>query len=204
MRLPAIEWKPVSRLQLACWLVFYGLLMLYLALHWGQLTLLDNVHLPIHEGGHLLFGWFGEAIGVWGGTLLQLLVPALLAASFSVRRELPGTVFCAFAFFHSLSGVATYMADALRLELPLVTAGAVADEAQHDWVRIFSSLGVLPHAIQIGDTTRCIAWAGMLGSLAWLAWRGRQRSREQAQSAGVYAVLPFADSIRRHKPKKPA
>jgi hypothetical protein len=104
-----------------------------------------------------------------------LLVPAALAASFAVRRELPGTVFCAFAFFHSLTGVATYMADALRQELPLVTVGAVADEAQHDWVRIFSSLGLLPHAIQIGNFTRLIAWAGMVGTLAWFAWRGYRR-----------------------------
>lgn len=172
MRIPEIDWQPVSRPQLVCWAVFYGLLLLYLSLNWGQLTLLDNIHLPIHEGGHLLFGWLGETLGLWGGTLLQLLVPALLAVSFAVRRELPGTAFCAFAFFHSLTGVATYMADALRLELPLVTVGAIADESQHDWVRIFSSLGLLPHAIQIGNFTRLVAWAGMIGSVAWLAWRG--------------------------------
>ncbi|HEY7402478.1 MAG TPA: hypothetical protein VIB39_03075 [Candidatus Angelobacter sp.] len=180
MRLPEIEWKPVSRAQLMGWLAFYALLLLYLGFHWGQLTLLDNVHLPIHEGGHLLFGWLGETLGLWGGTLLQLIVPALLAVSFAARQELPGTTFCAFAFFHSLTGVATYMADALRLELPLVTVGAAADEAQHDWVRIFSSLGVLPHAIQIGDATRLIAWAGMIGSVAWFVWRQRQLSTIQS------------------------
>jgi hypothetical protein len=181
MRLPEIEWKPVSRTQLIGWLAFYAMLLFYLALHWGELTLLDNVHLPIHEGGHLLFGWLGETLGLWGGTLLQLLVPALLAASFAARGELPGAVFCAFAFFHSLTGVATYMADALRQELPLVTVGAIADEAQHDWVRIFSSLGLLPHAIQIGNFTRVLAWAGMVGTLAWFAWR---QSRQETASAG--------------------
>lgn len=179
MRLPEIEWKPVPRAQLAGWLAFYALLLGYLALNWGQLTLLDNIHLPIHEGGHLLFGWLGETLGLWGGTLLQLIVPAALTATFVARQELPGTTFCAFAFFHSLTGVATYMADALRQELPLVTIGAPADEAQHDWVRIFSSLGVLPHAIQIGNTTRLIAWAGMVGSVAWFAWRQRQQPSPQ-------------------------
>jgi len=171
MCLPEIEWKPVSRTQLLAWIAFYALLLLFLAFHWGELTLLDNVHLPIHEGGHLLFGWFGQTLGLWGGTLLQLIVPALLAVSFAVRQELPGTTFCAFAFFHSLTGVATYMADALRQELPLVTVGAPADEAQHDWVRIFSSLGVLPHAIQIGNVTQLIAWTGMMGSVVWFACR---------------------------------
>jgi len=176
MRLPKIDWQPVSRIQLVGWTIFYGLLLLYLGLNRGQLTLLDNVHLPIHEGGHLLFGWLGETVGLWGGTLLQLLVPALLAVSFAVRRELPGTVFCTFAFFHSLSGVATYMADALRLELPLVTVGGAGDEAEHDWVRIFSSLGVLPHAVQIGNFTRLVAWAGMVGTVVWFAWRSSQRT----------------------------
>jgi hypothetical protein len=61
--------------------------------------------------------------------------------------------------------------DALRRELPLVTVGAPADEAQHDWVRIFSSLGVLPHAIQIGNTVRMIAWLGLMGTLVWFSVR---------------------------------
>jgi hypothetical protein len=182
MRFPEIEWKPVSRTQFLAWLGFYALLLLYLGAHWGELTLLDNVHLPIHEGGHLLFGWLGEMLGLWGGTLLQLLVPALLTATFVVRRELPGTVFCAFFFFHSLTGVATYMADALRQELPLVTVGAIADEAQHDWVRIFSSLGLLPHAIQIGNFTRLLAWAGMVATLAWFAWRNNRQVPSAAMS----------------------
>lgn len=183
MRLPQIEWQPVSRARFIGWTAFYLLLLFYLGAHWGQMTLLDNLHLPIHEGGHLLFGWLGDTLGLWGGTLLQLIVPALLAASFAMRRELPGTVFSAFAFFHSLTGVATYMADALRLELPLVTVGAIADESQHDWVRIFSSLGVLPHAIQIGNFTRLLAWAGMIATLAWFAWRQYHQARSEADSS---------------------
>jgi hypothetical protein len=182
MRLPEVEWQPVSRAQWIGWTIFYVLLLLYLAADWGQLTLLDNVHLPIHEGGHLLFGYLGQTLGLWGGTLLQLIVPAALAISFALRRELPGTVFCVFMFFHSLTGVATYMADALRLELPLVTVGAVADEAQHDWVRIFSSLGLLPHAIQIGNFTRLIAWAGMVGTVMWFGWRSYQRGSAVTES----------------------
>jgi hypothetical protein len=114
---------------------------------------------------------------LWGGTILQLLVPGLLAAMFAVRRDLPGTTFCCVGFFHSLTGVATYMIDALRLELPLVTVGASADEAQHDWVRIFSDLGVLPHAIQIGTAVRLLAWCGLLASVAWFCWRYRNQTQ---------------------------
>jgi hypothetical protein len=178
MRLPEIEWKPISRTAFILWMSFYLLLLIYLAAHFSELTWLDNVHLPIHEGGHLLFGWFGTTLGVWGGTILQLLVPALLATTFAVRADLLGTAFCAMGFFHSLTGVATYMIDALRRELPLVTVGAPADEAEHDWVHIFGDLGVLPHAIQIGSATRVIAWAGFLATLAWFCWRYLRQSSE--------------------------
>ncbi len=171
MQLPEIEWKPLSRTAFILWMSFYVLLLIYLAAHFSELTWLDNVHLPIHEGGHLLFGWFGATLGLWGGTLLQLLVPALLVVAFVVRAELPGTTFCAIAFFHSLTGVATYMIDALRRELTLVTVGAAADEAEHDWVHIFSDLRVLRHAIQIGTATRLIAWIGFLATLGWFCWR---------------------------------
>ena len=178
MQIPEINWQPLPRPYFVAWVVFYALLLLFLAFNFGQLTLLDNVHLVTHEAGHLLFGWFGETLGLWGGTIFQLLVPALLAAGFVARKELPGTVFCVVAFFHSLTGVATYMADALRLELPLVTVGAIADESQHDWLRIFTQLGVLPHAIQIGNATRLLAWCGMVGTLVWFGWRWYQ-SREE-------------------------
>ncbi|PYP83826.1 MAG: hypothetical protein DMG65_23630 [Candidatus Angelobacter sp. Gp1-AA117] len=182
MEFANIEWQPLSRTGFVAWLIFYAVILLFLAVHFGQLTLLDNIHLVTHEAGHLLFGWLGETLGLWGGTLLQLLVPALLAMAFVVRREIPGVAFCVLAFFHSLSGVAIYMSDALRQELPLVTVGAPADEAQHDWVRIFSQLGVLPHAIQIGNTFRLLAWIGMLATVAWLCWRYLQQ--ERADTAG--------------------
>lgn len=185
MRLPEIEWKPVSRTAFILWLSFYVLLLVYLAAHFSEPTLLDNVHLPIHEGGHLLFSWMGAKPELWGGTILQLLVPALLAATFAVRGDLLGTTFCCVGFFHSLTGVATYMIDALRRELPLVTVGASADEAQHDWVRIFSDLGVLPHATQIGNVVRLLAWCGLLGSIAWFCWRYRNQTPDNRAAASV-------------------
>jgi hypothetical protein len=87
------------------------------------------------------------------------------------------------AFFHSLTGVATYMIDALRRQLPLVTVGAPADEAEHDWVHIFSDLGVLPHAIQIGTVTRVIAWCGLVGTLIWFSWRYYRQYQEDVPKA---------------------
>ena len=49
--------------------------------------LMDSVDLAIHEAGHPLFGIFGEFIGYAGGTLMQLLVPAVFLGYFWRRRD---------------------------------------------------------------------------------------------------------------------
>jgi hypothetical protein len=169
MNIPEIEWQPISRAQFIAWLVFYALLYFYLGLHFSDMTPIDNVDLVVHEAGHLLFSYFGQTLYVWGGTIFQLLVPLLLAASFAWRQHLPGVVFSSVAFFHNCLYVATYMRDALLLELPLVTVGG--GEAEHDWVRIFSDLGVLPHALEIGSAMRWFGWCGLIATMGWFCWR---------------------------------
>ena len=50
--------------------------------------------LPIHEGGHLLFRFFGEFLNIAGGILMRLGVPAMLATHSAFQREAQGTAFC--------------------------------------------------------------------------------------------------------------
>jgi predicted negative regulator of RcsB-dependent stress response len=42
---------------------------------------------------------------------------------------------------------------------------------------------VLPHAIQIGNAVRFIAWCGMLGTVAWFGWRYWRQKEEGAAVA---------------------
>lgn len=163
-------WQPVSRVAAGCWIAFYALFMVYAWRSDSGFLLIDNVNLVVHEGGHLLFGWLGETMGLWGGTLLQWLVPALLAAWFFVQRQTYGFVFCLFFLFENFLYTATYMADARAQVLDLVTVGD-ADVVGHDWNMIFTSLGVLQHDTAIAGVVRALGWLGMLGSAAWLGWR---------------------------------
>ena len=91
-------WKPVSRPALAAWLLFYVAFLAYAFSAHGGFFFIDSANLVVHEGGHNLFGWFGPTLGLWGGTLLQWLVPFLLAAYFFSQRETAGFVFCLFSF----------------------------------------------------------------------------------------------------------
>jgi hypothetical protein len=81
------DWQPVSRGIFFTWLAFY-LLLSGNALFGGHLLQwFDLVFVPVHEGGHLLFRWFGEWIAVAGGTFLQLFAPFALAAYFAFHRQ---------------------------------------------------------------------------------------------------------------------
>ena len=166
------DWRPISRRAVLAWLVFYVLFLIYaFSMHGGYLFI-DSANLVVHEGGHLLFGWFGQALGLWGGTILQWLVPLLLAAYFFHERQPAAFVFCVFFFFENWLYTATYMADARAMALPLVSAGG-SDYVEHDWNTIFSNLGVLEYDTRIAAIVRFTGWCGMLASTAWLAARLR-------------------------------
>ncbi len=161
-------WKPVSRPALAAWLVFYVAFLAYAFSAHGGFLFIDVANLIVHEGGHNLFGWFGPTLCLWGGTLLQWLVPFLLAVYFFTRRETAGFVFCLFFFFENWLYTATYMADARAVALPLVTTGD-PEFARHDFNAIFSSLGVLAYDTKIAAVVRALGWCGMIAIVVWLA-----------------------------------
>jgi hypothetical protein len=167
------DWIPVTRYALIGWLVFYVVLLGNAAFGGHLFQWFDLVFVPIHEGGHLLFRFFGEWIYVAGGTFLQLFVPFALAVYFAFQRQVPGTAFCAFFFFEQFLPVGIYMADARSQSLPLLTVGD-SENVIHDWFYLFSSVHLLDHDTQIGGTFKLVGWMGMLATVAWFAWRSMQ------------------------------
>lgn len=174
-RLPFLEaleedWDPIPKAALAAWLIFYSVFLYQAARGQGILLLMDGVFVPIHEGGHLLFRFFGEFVSVAGGTILQLLVPVLLASYFLFHRQAQGVAFCLFFMFEQFLPISTYMADARAQDLPLLTIGD-AEDVIHDWNYLFGKLGVLDHDIQIARLVRFLGWLGMIAIVVWLLWR---------------------------------
>jgi hypothetical protein len=131
----------------------------------GFLFLLDHANLVFHEAGHVIFGILGSTLGLYGGTLGQLVIPAVIGMSFRAQQE---TVACAVAglwFFENFLNVARYMADARAQLLPLVGGG------DHDWTNIFSRWGVLSSDTSIASVVYSAGWLGMLAVWGWLMWR---------------------------------
>jgi hypothetical protein len=185
-------WKPVSRPAIAAWLVFYVAFLAYAFSAHGGFLFIDNANLVVHEGGHSLFSWFGPTLCLWGGTLLQWLVPFLLAAYFFTQRQTTGFVFCLFFFFENWLYTATYMADARAQVLPLVTTGD-PEFVEHDFYRIFSSLGVLDYDTKIAAVVRFMGWCGMIAVAIWFARRkpAAKSSPLQAPAEETGRLLEF-------------
>ena len=175
------DWRPVSRWAVGAWLVFYIFFLLYAFRMHGGYLFIDSANLVVHEGGHMLFSWFGQTLCLWGGTILQWAVPFLLAAYFFYQRQVTAFVFCLFFFFENWLYTATYMADARAMVLPLVTAGD-SDFVEHDWHTIFTSLGVLQYDTAIAAVVRVLGWCGMLACVGWLASRVRTEYRDTSRT----------------------
>ena len=185
------RWKPVSRPSLIAWLAFYVAFLAYAFSAHGGFLFIDTANLIVHEGGHNLFGWFGPTLGLWGGTLLQWLVPFLLAAYFFTERQVTAFVFCGFFFFENWLYTATYMADARAQILPLVTTGD-PDFVEHDFHAIFSHLGLLNYDITIAARG---AWLGLVrnaGNRCLVRLRGFEEEGRRRTRAGFFS----ADSAR--------
>jgi hypothetical protein len=172
------EWQPVPRWILVAWATFYAVFLSYVFHSHGGFLFIDLANLVVHEGGHLLFGWFGPTLGLWGGTLLQWLVPFVLATYFLVQRQKSAFVFCTFFFFENWLYTATYMADARAMVLPLVTAVGDSDYIEHDWNAIFSSLGVLKYDTTMAGVVRFLGWCGMIAVVTWFVWSARRKTVE--------------------------
>ncbi len=84
-------------------------------------SFLDLVDLPIHETGHLVFRPFGEFLGVAGGSLFQVIVPAVFVGYFVTRMQYYSAAVVLFWVGQSLLNVWVYAADAVVMQLVLTS-----------------------------------------------------------------------------------
>jgi hypothetical protein len=189
------EWLPLSQAEAAGWMLFFLLFLWYAAgKQGGDFLLLDSGNLVIHEGGHALFSYFGDFMTVAGGTLLQLLVPLLLALAFQVRRQPVGHALFLLITCENLLYVSRYMADARAQAMSYVAIGVGAmegleDPKMHDWYNLFSRFGVLPYDTRIAAAVFKLAWLGMIGTVLWFAWQCYRSWREGWPGANSHPIV---------------
>ena len=139
------------------------------------------IHSPLlvfHEAGHVIFGIFGEWVRVLGGTLGQLLMPAILAGALLWKNRDPfGAAIGLWLLGVSVMDVAPYMYDAWEPHLTLL-GGGTGNDSFHDWIYLFDSVNELHHAQRIGGVTHAVGVAIVVLAIAWgarLLWLQRAR-----------------------------
>jgi hypothetical protein len=136
----------------------------------GSSSASSVLHLPnlvFHEAGHVLFGFFGRFMTVLGGSLLQLLVPIVLAIAFLRQRNTFGAVVCTWWGGENLLDLAPYIADARSLELVLLGGKTGAEVEGHDWEFILTQLGWLHLDRTLGVAVYRAGLVVMFGALVW-------------------------------------
>lgn len=124
-------------------------------------ALMDNINLPVHETGHLVFAPFGEFAAALGGSLFQVMVPLAFVLHFA-RREDPHAASVALWWTgQSLWNVAIYAGDAQEQELPLVGGG------EHDWAYLLAEMDLLQDDDRVASTIRFVGTTLVVVAMLW-------------------------------------
>jgi hypothetical protein len=131
--------------------------------------LLDDVNLAVHEAGHIVFAIFGDIPGALGGSLFQVLIPAVFAGYFFRSRQLFSAAMTLGWVAQSLINVSIYIKDARAQELSLLGG----ENSIHDWWYLLINWDLLQADATIGGAVHFIAVAlfiaaiGMGGMITW-------------------------------------
>ncbi len=116
-------------------------------------VIFDYANFVTHEAGHFLFSLFSdEYLSIWGGTIVQLLIPFLLLIYFILQKSKLSYAFCVYWLGENLVNISHYVADA-RCQCLQIT-GSI-----HDWNYLLGKLNMLEQDVMLG---RLIFAAGQL------------------------------------------
>jgi len=123
--------------------ILFTLYFVWIALDPMQGSFLDNVDLPIHEFGHLLFRPFGQFLMVAGGSLFQVIMPAIFVGYFIWQRSFYSAAIVLFWVGQSILNVWVYAADAVVMKLVLTSGFTGSEGSFHDWNYLLTATGLL-------------------------------------------------------------
>lgn len=140
-------------------LIFAALLSIYflwIAYDPMQGSFLDNVDLPIHETGHLLFRVFGEFVGIAGGSLFQVIFPAVFVGYFVWQRSFYSAAIVLLWVGQSILNVWVYAADAVVMQLVLTSGFTGSEGSFHDWNYLLTATGLINSTKTVAGIIRFI------------------------------------------------
>ena len=171
-----------GRVAIWVFLLVWGFALMRMDYRTGEMGA-SFIHRPLlifHEAGHVIFMPFGQWIMVLGGTLGQLLMPAIMAGALLLKnRDTFGASAGLWLFGVSVLDVAPYAFDALDPQLMLLS-GTTGEEGGHDWIYLLGSMGLLQRAHAVGALIHFVGVLVVLLALCWGAWLLKQQYPRRA------------------------
>lgn len=149
-------------------------------------SFLHMVNLPFHEAGHLFFSPFGDFVRALGGTLGQLLIPAICLATFLLRSRDPfGASVALWWLAENFMDIGPYIADARSGELLLLGGVTGRDvPGYHDWENVLGDLNLLRYDRVLGALSYDLGRLLMLAAFVWGGWILARQWRELRSGSG--------------------
>jgi hypothetical protein len=165
-----------GRAALAALFLIWGVRLAKLDYRYGDIggSFMHNILLPIHEAGHVLFIPFGQFMTILGGSLFQLLLPLIVAATLLWQNRDPfgaalGVWWCGV----SLMDLAPYIYDAKAPRLILL-GGHTGEDGPHDWIYLLGVFHRIERSPAYGAIAHKLGVLLMLAGIAaaaWVLWR---------------------------------
>lgn len=112
--------------------------------------LVRNFLLIVHEAGHTFLGVFGNrTLTILGGSLYEVLLPAIILAYFIFNRMTKSIQLGFYLLGSAWMSVAFYAADGSSRQLPLI--GGLG-EASHDWGNLLTRWNLVEYDSHFGFT----------------------------------------------------
>jgi len=130
------------------------------------------INTPFHEFGHLLFRPFNHWIMSLGGTIGQLLMPAIVVWAFLFKYCNGFGAAVGFWWFgENFVDIAPYINDARSLSMPLLggNTGAIAPYGFHDWQYILTEAGHITWDHGLAKFSHVLGSMLMITALVWAA-----------------------------------
>jgi len=121
-----------------------------------QGSFLDLVDLPIHETGHLLFRPLGEFMSIAGGSLFQVIMPAVFVGYFIWQQKYYAASIVLFWVGQSILNVYVYAADAVVMQLVLTSGFTGSEGSFHDWNYLLTATGFIGSTKMVAGIIRAI------------------------------------------------
>jgi hypothetical protein len=171
-------------------LLYYGWFYATLDVYRSQtkVSIFDYIvgmaNLVFHEAGHIILIPLGSFMSTLGGSLFQVLIPAICLAAFLRQRNGFAAAVMLWWAGQNLIDLAPYINDARAQRLQLLGGVTGRDvPGYHDWNNLLTRLGLLEYDRALARTSHVLGVVAIALALAWggyLLLRMRRESSRQA------------------------